>query len=687
MSHFKYFSAIDLKSAYHQIPLQEDDKRFTAFEANSKLYQFRRLPFGLSNAVACFQRVIDEIIAKENLTNTYAYLDDVIIVGKDEEDHEMNLQKFIAVAQKYNITLNHEKCKFKQTAIQYLGYVISENCLKPDPDRFQPLMDMNPPDNMDGLRRCLGIFGYYSKWIRNFSTVVQPLLKSNTFPLSELALQTFEDLKSSIRDSCLKPIDFKNSFTVETDASYNTLAGTLIQSGRPVAFFSRTLSEHEKGWSSYEKEAAAVVESVKKWRHLLSLRKFEIITDQRAVSFIFDNQRCGKTKNDKILRWRLELSEFSYSIKYRKGEDNLSSDAISRLCALGMDRNYLKELHVKLCHPGVRRLLHFVRSKNLPYSAEDVKNICRLCEHCCRLKPRFFKPEPQSLVKATAPFERLSIDFVGPKQSTTNRRYLLTVIDEYSRFPFVYPCADITAKTVISKLKDLFSIFGVPSSIHSDRGAQFMSHEVRNFLSSNGVWQTRTAPYRPQGNGQCERYNGVIWKNICLSLASANLPESQWESVLPDVLHSMRTLLCTVTNCTPHERMFSFSRRTANGNQLPTWLMNSGPVLLRRFVRSSKSDPLVDKVELLEANNSVAWVKYPNGATDTVSVRDLAPLHSVDQAASGSDDTHPQVPEPDEVIPDVEESKDSERSDTDDCVQLRRSTRLRRKPDRFNFDL
>lgn len=108
----------------------------------------------------------------------------------------------------------------------------------------------------------------------------------------------------------------------------------------------------------------------------------------------------------------------------------------------------------------------------------------------------------------------------------------------------------------------------------------------------------------------------MIRKNICLSSASANLPESQWESVLPNVLHNMRTLLCTVNNCTSHERMLSFSRHTANGNQLPTWLRNSGPVLLRRFVRSSKSDPLVDKVELLEVNNSVAWVKYPNGAID-----------------------------------------------------------------------
>jgi len=135
---------------------------------------------------------------------------------------------------------------------------------------------------------------------------------------------------------------------------------------------------------------------------------------------------------------------------------------------------------------------------------------------------------------------------------------MLTLISEYSRFPFVCPCKDMTAQTVIAALTHLFSIFGNPSTIHSDRGSQFESSELKHFFLQRGITHTRTTPYHPIGNGQCERYNGVIWKGIRLCLASRNLPESHWEDVLDHVLDSQRSLLCTATNTTPHDRFFVF---------------------------------------------------------------------------------------------------------------------------------
>ena len=101
------------------------------------------------------------------------------------------------------------------------------------------------------------------------------------------------------------------------------------------------------------------------------------------------------------------------------------------------------------------------------------------------------------------------------------------MVDEYSRFPFVFPCPDMTAQTVIACLLKLFSIFGCPSSVHSDRGTQFMSREVSEFLTSYGVVMIHFSPYHPQGNGQCERAIGTIWRSVCLALKSLNLPLSQ----------------------------------------------------------------------------------------------------------------------------------------------------------------
>lgn len=165
----------------------------------------------------------------------------------------------------------------------------------------------------------------------------------------------------------------------------------------------------------------------------------------------------------------------------------------------------------------------------------------------------------------------------------------------------------------------------MPSYIHSDRGTSLISYELKAFLASHGIASSRTTPYNPQGNGQAERYNGIIWKTILLALRGRKLEVSQWETVLLDALHSIRSLLCTATNQTPHERMFIHSRRSSYGFSLPTWLTTPGPVLLKRNERPTKYCPLVDEVELLEANPEYAHVRYSNGREDTVSTRQLAP--------------------------------------------------------------
>ena len=133
------------------------------------------------------------------------------------------------------------------------------------------------------------------------------------------------------------------------------------------------------------------------------------------------------------------------------------------------------------------------------------------------LKPRFHKATPSNLIKATLPFERLNIDFKGPLPSVTDNRYMLTVVDEFSRFPFAFPCADMTSATVIKCLCQLFAIFGMPSYIHSDRGSSFKSEELKRFLHGRGIATSRTTGFNPQGNGLVERYNGIIWKAVTVA--------------------------------------------------------------------------------------------------------------------------------------------------------------------------
>ena len=629
IAQYRVFSTVDLKSAYHQIPLREEDKKFTAFKANRRLYQFGRIPFGVTNGVAAFQRTIDNFIAEENLQDTFAYIDDVTICGRDQDEHDRNLKLFLEAAERKNLTLNDNKSTFSSRSIHLLGYVVSEGEIKPDPERLKPLKQLPPPTDRKSQKRVIGLFAYYSQWIQNFSDKIRVLVQNDKFPLEQNELSTFNALKADIEKSVMSAVDENAPFEVETDASEFALAGTLNQNGRPVAFFSRTLTKAELNHSAVEKEAAAIIESVRKWRHYLTGKHFKLVTDQQSVAYMFEAKHKSKIKNDKIQRWRIELSTYNFDIVYRCGAENVPADTLSRIRCMSLTVNKLYELHNALCHPGISRMMHFVRARNLPFSVEDVKKMTNNCKICAEVKPRYTRWAQTPLIKATQPFERLSIDFKGPLPSHNQNKYLLVACDEFSRFPFAFACRDTSSRTVIHHLCTLFSIFGMPTYIHSDRGVSFMSSDLKTFLHSKGIATSRTTAYNPAGNGQVERLNGTIWKSITLALKSNNLPEAYWQEVLDDALHSIRSLLCTATNCTHHERMFSFARRSTNGLAVPSWLLTPGIVLLKRHARSSKYDPYVDEVDLIEANPLYAHVKFRNGREDTVALKHLAPAGSL----------------------------------------------------------
>ena len=173
--------------------------------------------------------------------------------------------------------------------------------------------------------------------------------------------------------------------------------------------------------------------------------------------------------------------------------------------------------------------------------------------------------------------ERWSIDFKGPLRSSSQNTYMLTIVDEYSRFPFAFSCPNTTSAIVMKCLDKMFVLCGTPSYIQSDCGSSF--------------------------------------------LRTQNLSDNQWEIVLLNVLHSIRSFLSTATNTTHHERFFGFQHRSPCGSSLPTWLSTPDNVMLRRFVHNSKNDPLVDKVELTSVNPAYANIQYPDGRVYCISKR------------------------------------------------------------------
>ena len=232
---YRVFSTLDLKSAYHQIPLLLSERDKTAFEANG---EFCRLPFGLTNVVASFQRIMNDFIRDNELAGTFAYLDNLLVCGVDQQDHDRNFQCFSDVAQKYNFAFNNNKCFYKQTSIDFLGFTILDGIIRPDAECLCPLREYPLPVDSDSLHHAVSLLSYYSQWISKFSDRIRPLASSTSFPLGQEVEIAFRGLKAEIEAAVLWTIDEGEPLVIETDASDFCLAATLNQSGRPVDFFS-----------------------------------------------------------------------------------------------------------------------------------------------------------------------------------------------------------------------------------------------------------------------------------------------------------------------------------------------------------------------------------------------------------------------------------------------------------------
>ena len=173
VAQYSHFSTLDLKSAYHQVEIPIEDRPYTAFEANGKLYQSKRISFGLTNAVPWFQRIIHDIIERNNCKGAFAYLDNITICGKTKEEHDANLQQFLEAAAKHNLTFNKNKCTYSSDCISLLGYQIHDRTLRPDPERVKTLLDIPVPKSKKELSRAIGLFAYYAKWLPRFSCKVK----------------------------------------------------------------------------------------------------------------------------------------------------------------------------------------------------------------------------------------------------------------------------------------------------------------------------------------------------------------------------------------------------------------------------------------------------------------------------------------------------------------------------------
>lgn len=332
----RYLSSLDMQSAYWQIEMEESSKQYTAFTVPGRgLFQFCRMPFGLSNGPALFQRLIETVLGPELETYVFCYLDDVIVVTPTFEKHIEVLTEVFRRLETAGLTLNKEKSKFCRSELKYLGYLVNRNGISVDPSKVQAITDMPAPKNITEVRRVLGMISWYRKFVPKYSDVISPLTrllrKGIKFVWDESCEKAFQDIKNALISApILTCPNFEHEFTLATDASNYAVGAILSQfyDGREhvICYISRTLSRQERVYSATERELLAVLFAVEKLRCYLEYTKFTVITDHYSLKWL-DNL---KDPQGRLGRWALRLQQFDYTVVHRKGRDHHGPDLMSR---------------------------------------------------------------------------------------------------------------------------------------------------------------------------------------------------------------------------------------------------------------------------------------------------------------------------------------------------------------------
>lgn len=629
-----YITSIDLKDAFWQVELEPGSRDKTAFTVPGRpLYQFVRMPFGLCNAPQTLCRLMDRVIPTELREFVFVYMDDLLVVAKDFETHLDRLKVVAKCLQKANLTINVRKSKFCMKEIKYLGHIVGNGTIKPDPGKVDAITDYPIPRTVRQIRSFLGMCGWYNRYISGFAAIAAPLTdllaKQPKFIWTEEAQSAFERLKECLTTApVLTHPDFSKPFVIQCDASKTGVGGVLYQlddngQERPVAFTSKKFNSAQRNYSVTEQECFAAKHCLAKFRGYVEGMQFKIITDHASLKWLMST----KDLSGRLARWSLSLQAFDFTIEHRKGSENVVPDALSRVfveeltteATLELDtdsyndteyaarRENIKanvqrfpDLEVReqkifirtqfrsgapladsstwklwipssltegliqeahnppmASHPGIGKTLEKLRRTFFwPKMAKQVAKFVEKCDTCKEMKApnATLRPPLGKQVTVDRPWQRLYIDLLGPyPRSKAGNTSILIVLDQFSKFILLKPLRKASASEVVRFVEqEVFHVFGVPESIWSDNGVQFVGKEFKGLTDRYGVTHIRTASHSPQSNAS-ERVN----RSLLAAIRSYITNDQQtWDSEISAIGSALRNNVHESTGYTPHYLVF-----------------------------------------------------------------------------------------------------------------------------------
>lgn len=617
----KILSSIDFSDAFLQVPLDHDSRPKTAFAVSGRgLFQYKRMPFGLCNSGATLCRLVDNVIGCDLEPHVFVYLDDIIVMSKTYEEHFEILKKLAIRIKEAGLTISPEKSRFCMKSLKYLGFVLDEQGIRPDPDKVKAIIQYSTPKNVKDVRRLLGMAGWYQRFVPKYASITAPLtdlLKKNKmkFLWSDAQENAFMEIKQCLMTSpILANPDYSQKFIIQTDASAVGIAAILVQGEgqdeRIICYYSQKLSKSQQSYPTTERECLAVLTAIEKFRPYIEGSTFTVVTDHASLKWL----QTFKDPTGRINRWSLRLQAYDFDIVHRKGTQMVVADALSRsvdvvevstfpdetdewytkLCAVvssnsltydiyrlengilyrncalrndpenwlivvptGKRENVLQDAHddPMSAHGGYAKTLDKIKRRFYwPRMYVDVKKYVGNCDVCKASKPtNVVQTAPMGRFKEVSrPWQMLHMDFIGPlPRSKGGYCYIFVVVDAMSKFVHIHPLRTATSKAIIRFLEDrIFLTFGVPETIISDNGSQFISTEFRKFLEKYKVKFWPTAIYHPQANA-AEAANKTVSTSIRCYIKDGQ-HHREWDQHLSEIACAMNDARHGSTKYSPY---------------------------------------------------------------------------------------------------------------------------------------
>jgi hypothetical protein len=590
----RVFGIIDMTSGYHQIPIDEMSRKYTAFICFMGVMVWNRLPMGPKGGGSHFQACMALMFAGLIYSICEVYMDDILIYADNEDKFITNLRLVFDRIRERKVTIHPDKCHLGMESVEFVGHEINATGMTFTQEKITRFLEIEKPITVGQLQMFLGTANYFRDHIHHHAAISKPLyeltggMKNKDIVVwTDIAFQNFELLRKLIQN--IPTLFFRREDSpvfLCTDACNYGIGAYLYQLydgiEEPIAFMSKALNKVQQRWSTYELEAFAIFSALKKFEYIIGDVKFTLQTDHENLTFLNVNG------SPKVKRWKLAIQEFNFDIEHIEGNKNVVADALSRLVPNNPpliqshhiissistqtiqydDEIEPDEAQMKIItafhgtnpgHFGVNKVMEKLRSHNhhWPFMRSHVKHFISTCPVCQKLSMIKQQVCTSKYITSTlSPMRRLCIDAMGPfPKSSNGDQYIIVVIDSFTRFVELYPAKDTTALEAARVLIIHFGRYGFAAELLSNNGTQFVNEIIASLTALLGVEHSLINPYSHEENGIVERANKEVLRHLRAILWDKRV-KSTWNVFLPLVQRIMNASVHSSIGVTPASLLF-----------------------------------------------------------------------------------------------------------------------------------